>query len=400
MESEPRLNEYVVVLAEYEGTGTLRCKGSAEPRCTFRTFQLRDGHVVVLCKTADAGLSWMLPFDTAVALTGTTSDGRTVMASGLSETNYLPRLLNREPGVYCAYRADVLDVSIQPTEPSSMSRFAITNLTLATSELPVSHPSGQEARVYRADGYAERVQRLYTVKGIDVTAQLEVRAAHADVRKSVADDVCYLLSVARGTKVQWVARVDYSEQGAAVHYNHASRVTKAYCPLPIIDPGHPKDTDAFLEAALPQYLAQKDKWGLAPGLIDAYLDAKAEADYLEVRGIKLAVVMEMLKEAFVAAARQPYFVRPEAEFGALRPDLEKAIGAVLSQHGWQGPQRAIVYRNLGALNRVPFRDTVTALCAHVDLALPESDLKLFVQCHRGPYIDWSDSKSPGRRDTF
>lgn len=448
MKSDSRLNEYGAVLAEYEGRGTLRQGDSADTQCTFRAFQLRDGYVVVLCEAPDAGLSWLLSSARAMGLTGTTVDGWPVTAKGLCETNYLPDLTNRESGVYSAYRADSLDVAFRSSEVSRMSRFAITNLTLANPELRVSHPSIKEARIRRADGYPERVKRLYTVKGIDVTAYLEVHADNTSVRESAADDICYLLSVARATKVQWIAREDYSEDGAPVQFHYAPRVTKVYCALPTIDPRHPRDTEGFLEVALPRYLANRDKWQ-APGLVDTYLDAKAEADYLEVRGIKLAVAMEVLKEAFVSATQQPYLACSDAEFRAVRPKLKTAIGGVLCQHGWQGPQRAIVYGNLGALNRVSFRDHVAALCAYLDLALPESDLKLFVRCrdslvhrgrfysesateedreslaphstsveeyfwllhvldrlllrivgYRGPYIDWSDVCGPRRVDAF
>jgi hypothetical protein len=258
-----------------------------------------------------------------------------------------------------------------------------------------------------------------------------------------------LLSLARGTKVQWVARTDYSEDGAAIHHHHASRVTKAYCPLAVIDPRHPTDTESFLRAALPHYLKQKDKWSLTKGVLDAYLDAKAEADYLQVRGTKLAVAMEMLKEAFLAAAGRAQFARPESDFKDLVPELKRSIGQVLQKHKWEKPQRAVVYGNLAALNRVPFRDHISDLCLQVGLALPEADVKLFGRCrdslvhtgrfysevaneaerqriappstpaheyfwllhvldrlflrilgYSGPYIDWSEIGNPLRKDTF
>jgi hypothetical protein len=440
-----KVNEYGGVLAEYSCTGTVRWKHRAATSCTFQAFQLRDGQVIVLCKMTDVGLT---TFDTVEALTGTTHDGRTVTTSGLFETNYLPPLPNSEGGTYCAYRANVLDVAVHPTETASMSRFSITNLSLSTPELSVSHPSGHAARVRRADEYVERIRRLKTVKGIDVTGYLEIRSADADACNSVADDFCHLLSIACGTKVQWVARGDYCEDGNGIHYHHSSRVTKAYCPLPVIDPRHPKDTETFLETTIPRYLTAKDKWRLATGLVDAYLDAKAEADYLQVRGVKLAVAMEMLKEAFVIAG-QPEFARSEAEFKVLEDDLKKAVGTVLCQHEWSSSQRAIVYGNLRGLNRLPFREHVTAICKDLDLALPESDVKLFVRCrdslvhrgrfytetangeerhsvpphptptheyfwlvhvldrlflrivgYRGPYIDWSDIENPARKSTF
>ena len=437
------MNPYGIVFAEYRGIGALRWKSGAHRSCTFQAFQLRDGDVRVLCQTTDP-----LPFDTAEALAGKTSDGRALVASGLFETNYLG-LPNNFHGTSRAYRAKVLDVTLDSSRALSMWRFALTNLTLPPFDLSAPHPAVQKARISRASEYEERVRRLMTVHGVDITAYLEVQAADGDVCSDAATDLCHLLSLACGTKVQWVSRVGYSADDIDVHHHHSSRVTKNYCALPAIDPREPRDIEAFLKAVIPRYLIEKDRWGLATGLLDAYLDAKAEADYLELRGVKVAVVMEMLKQAFIAATGQPEYAVPTAAFEAIKDDLRAAVRSVLRQREWSRPQRDTVYANLPALNRLPFREHVTDLCGNLDLTLPEDDVKLFVRCrdslvhrgrfytetadeeqrrsvephstktkeyfwlvhmldrlflrivgYRGPYIDWSNIESPERKSTF
>ena len=435
------MNPYGVVFAEYQGIGALRWKSGAQSSCTFQAFQLRDGDVRVLCQTTDM----LLPVDTPEALAGKTSDGQSLVARGLFETNYLPR----SPDNYHAYRAKVLDVTRDPSRAPSIWRFALTNLTLPPGDLSAPHPAVQKARISRASEYEERVRRLMTVHGVDITAYLEVQAADGDVCIDAATDLCHLLSLACGTKVQWVSRVGYSTDGSDVHHHHSSRVTKHYCALPAIDPREPRDIEAFLETAIPQYLTAKDQWDLATGLLDAYLDAKAEADYLELRGVKVAVAMEMLKQAFIAATGQAEYAVPKAEFEAIKADLQEAVRRVLHERGWSRPQRDTVYKNLPALNRLPFHEHVTALCRNLDLNLPEGDVKLFVRCrdslvhrgrfytetadeeqrhsvephsteskeyfwlvhmldrlflrivgYRGPYIDWSNIENPERKNTF
>lgn len=434
---EERLNPYGIVLAEYRGIGALRWKSGAQRSCTFQAFQLRDGDVRVLCQATDIPVT----LDTAEALVGTTSDGRALVASGLFETNYLARLPDNYRGAGHAYRAKVLDVTLDSTRASSIWRFALTNLTLPPRDLSAPHPAVQQARISRVSEYEERIRRLMTVHGVDITACLEVQVADADVCSDVATDLCHLLSLA--------CRVGYSTDGIDVHHLHSSRVTKTYCALPAIDPRQPRDMEAFLEAVIPRYLTEKDRWGLATGLLDAYLDAKAEADYLELRGVKVAVAIEMLKQAFIAATGQPEYAVPTAAFEVIKDDLRKAVRAVLRQRGWSRSQRHTVYANLPALNRLPFHQHVTALCANLDLILPEGDVALFVRCrdslvhrgrfytetaddeqrrsvephsskakeyfwlvhlldrlflrivgYRGPYIDWSNIENPARKSTF
>jgi hypothetical protein len=307
----------------------------------------------------------------------------------------------------------------------------------------------QNARISRASEYEESIRRLTTVHGVDITAYLEVQAADADVCSDAATDLCYLLSLACGTKVQWISRVGYSTDGTDLHHHHSSRVTKNYCALPVIDPREPRDIEAFLATVIARYLTEKDRWDLSTGLLDAYLDAKAEGDYLELRGVKVAVAMEMLKDAFIAATGQRVYAVPKAAFEDIEGDLRAAVRSVLLQREWSSSQRATVYANLPALNRLPFHEHVTALCKKLGLILPAGEVKLFVRCrdsliHRGrfytetadeeqrrsvephptkakeyfwlvsmldrlflrivgyegPYIDWSDIEKPKRKSTF
>ena len=127
------MNPYGIVFAEYQGTGVLRWKSGAHESCSFEAFQLRDGALRVLCHTPDA----LLPLDTAEALTGKTSDGRAIVASGLFETNYLPWSPANYHSARRAYRAKLLDVTLDSSKALTIWRFALTNLTFlpATSRL-------------------------------------------------------------------------------------------------------------------------------------------------------------------------------------------------------------------------------------------------------------------------
>lgn len=48
--------------------------------------------------------------------------------------------------------------------------------------------------------------------------------------EKIIDDLCYILSVARGTKIQWVYYKLYNETGKCISVTHFSRITKPYCP--------------------------------------------------------------------------------------------------------------------------------------------------------------------------
>ena len=440
-------NEYGAVFAAYQGSGTLRHKGGGEDPCTFSAFQLRDGHIVLSLNLELANPARYFEGTTLETIAGTTNDGHQFSATGLSTAHSVQVTID-PPGICSECRAQRIAVETSSTEATPQSRFAIVNLTLANNDLVVEHPAGK-ARLRRVAGYEQVVRRFGTVKAIDVTAELHLEAPDRDSREAAADDICALLSVARGTKIQWIAREDYTPSGDRLHRYHFSHVTKLFCPLPAIDPRKIEDTSRFLATAMRAYVERRENWGLSRGLLDAYLDAKSDIDYLQTRGVKLAVAMEMLKESFIQASGYQDLVRPRREFRAMTQDLKNALKKVMEQHHLDAPQRAIVYRNIEGLNRVPFENIVAALCTSIEMDVSDEHRKLFVKCrnslvhtgrfycetaddhdraelpphpgpveaycwllhfldrvllrvvgYRGPYVDWSNPGAPVRRATF
>lgn len=341
-------NEYGAVLKEYQGNGVLTSDQAGKARCTFRAFQLRDGAVVVLCDLERSGLTRTIA-ESAGSVTGETADGHEVEVVGLFWTS----LHSSESRITATYRAERLEIDIGKSLQSTKSRFHLTNLTLPPEPIMMTHPVGP-VTTRPVDEYEGVVERLRMTKAIDVTAELEVVASDLQARCAAADDVCYLLSVARGTKINWITRVDELD-GRIAGENRSSRITKPYGALPVIDYRRLEDTGYFLNATIETYLQRRDAWHLSLGLIDAYLDAKSANDYLQLRGVKLAVAIEMLKSSFLTATCRPWFIRPEFEFEQTKGDLQKKVKDVLKGAQWDSEERSALYKNLAGLNRFPLK---------------------------------------------
>jgi len=373
------INEYGLVHASYSGEGTLFGAQGEEESCSFCVFQLRDGCCVALTEVRDPDPVRALQFNTATSLVGATSDDRPLTATGLFETTYLPPIAGENNVVCRAHICREIDVGDALSDASSkVSRFAVTNLCIVKA-ISINHPAAR-AQAVRVTEYADRSKRLQFSKAVDVTSELLVESTNQEPRNRVAQDICNLLSLAQGCRVQWISRVDYSSSGVASHWYHASLVTKPYVALPIVDPRRSDDTARFLDVALPVFLRRGELWNLNQGLLDAYLDAKSEVDFLQLRGVKLAVTLEMLKACIIGVEGIREFVRPKAEFTEIVPLLRTAVHGILVDQGWQNTERAVAYANLQGLNRFPFRSLVEALCSEVGLTLTEEDLRLFVKC--------------------
>ena len=145
----------------------------------------------------------------------------------------------------------------------------------------------------------------------------------------------------RGTKVVWIYRHDYSGKHI-VHTTHRSSIVKAYSPWAPLrgDHEHRAATAAFVQhgaAALSTSPVLKTD----RSIVDAYLDAKVEHDYLETRAGKLALAIEKLKHAFLRSgvARVGEYVVPDATFRPLDAEIVGAIRPILEKAGIPGTRR-------------------------------------------------------------
>ena len=136
------------------------------------------------------------------------------------------------------------------------------------------------------------------------------------------DELCHVLSVARGTSVQRVYRREIGADGAEVACVHQARVTKPYTGSAVIDPrasgGHA--TKEFIEDSLPRVPSAARPVPSRERGIAGYLDARSEADYLEMRGVKAAVVVELLKAAYLDGlppVPHEFCIEPKAFTGPL-----------------------------------------------------------------------------------
>ena len=194
-------------------------------------------------------------------------------------------------------------------------------------------------------------------------------------------DLCLVLSVARGTRVQWVYREDWSES-TLVGRSHRSYLTKQYCPLATIPSRveYAEATQRFIAGAL-DALPTRTAFQLERGTIAVYLDAKAENDFLQIRGAKISVAIERLKDVFLKVSESGVqeFVIDEAEFAKLVPKISAAVKSLLPTGlSPDAVQQLAGDSKLLMLNRTGFRKVLKALCRYVGFTPDRGELELFL----------------------
>ena len=406
------LNIYGKTLRTYQGNGLLEFSDGSLISVSYQTAQLTDGRVLLWCHAPlNDAAQLFAQSDDVIGFQGTAREGLILRADKPArELGYLPPApASDTPTVMATFELRDLLVDVPPGAPQYVSHFVfgLTNILfegntlekwqmgeLTREELALPFCIGNERIVLRRRlNYREAADRLRTLRFPEVTAEAVIPAEGGIENATRAvEDLCWLLSVARGTKVNWVYVDALNGDGKLVHTHHANRITKRYSPLSVIDPRDRDDTGRFVERAHPRFAEIKDQFELCRGTIDAYLDAKAEADFLEVRAAKLAVCLERLKHYFAVGENAEYIL-DEGLFAGKDEELREGLRKLLKdtfQNRINRNQIAAMAAHLGGMNRRSFKSIVRRLCKRIDLKLSDEDLQTFVRArnalvHRGRF---------------
>ena len=174
-------------LESYCGKGSLTLEDERKADCAFAAGQLRNGKVVLLCalpSSFDFGtLDLRVP---AKRFEGTTAEGFRIWAEDLFEINYLPDPPANATGTWAAFRVRKMSVNVSKVDLAQTAHFGLTNFDFIGSEwrsngdswykvLPFSLQCGEntiELAVVPVTGHHRALNRLRTLKGIDVTCEV------------------------------------------------------------------------------------------------------------------------------------------------------------------------------------------------------------------------------------
>lgn len=371
------LRAYGTPLACYSGQGRLTLRSMTGVDCQFVAGQMENGETLLLCATSEHPPELFGGWVTPTGFEGSTTEGLRVSTSGaMYETGYLPALSDHA-GTWLALHVTHLEVVRPRLRHRRRLSYLLTNVAglLAPISFPVAGFTLDLTPLEEAS--AANRQRLAVLKGVLPTARIDVAttAPTEGVTKAV-DEVCYLLSVALGSKVQWISMAEGTVGGRSIRTHHYSRITKRYGSLHVIDPRSNEIADYLRMVSGDGAKPARERVGVSEAVLDAYLDAKAESDFLQLRALKLVVSVEMLKAEYLSASGVSHLVIGQDLFQTLVPDLKKVMKLKLPNV--TAIDRAALYANLAGLNRAPFNKQIQGLCTAVGMPLFEGELERFV----------------------
>lgn len=408
-----QLHVYGKVIKMYKGDGVLEFQDGYAVKAQFESGQFTDGRVVLSC---------LLPYDDSITkrffnsvqvrrFAGTTSKGYKLLVQGnIREITHLPDSpLTDEAIILASFTANEMHVQrFQAQAGRRVIHFGLTNLwfigtrpeksrvgttTYGYRVLPLNVDS-YEIVLKPVREYDEVLRRVKTLKGIDVTCEAVATVESEEELNrltTLVNNLCCLLSIARGTKINWIYRDVFLEGGDRVQTSHRYSITKPYVPLAVIDPRELEDTRQFVESSYDTYVHRKELYKLDAGSVDAYLNAKSEHDFIEMRGVKLTVALERLKSLFARAEGIEHIMDQDV-FASRLQDLEARFQKFL----WEffnseidRTQLKMMASKATGFNRRSFGSIIRCLRRAINLDVSESEIQLFINS-RNKLVHYGD----------
>ncbi|MGB9619045.1 MAG: hypothetical protein ACPL7K_01380 [Armatimonadota bacterium] len=405
--------EYGPFISDYAGRGHFaHTDGHDSDDVAFWSGQCPDGRIVLACRDI------IVDLDTdpnTLSFVGTTDTGLSFNTNGrLVVTRWTQQGEDRETLLLCTQ----VDVGTYPPLRERLHIWCgLTNFEFWGTEGYAITPSSAvlamplnlrgsnstySARLVRRSDYDMKENTLTAGHGIVPTAELELvleSGDQSDNIDSVAADMCQILSIAKGARIQWIYRRIVKESGTVLLTRHVHRVTSDYSASAIIG-SRPRDgatMKLFIETAFPAFIRQRDSYELDKGVVNTYLDAKSDHDFIESRELKFAVAAEMLAHANLRATSHERYeaIMSQDDFQNCLPDLETCVKNCLTARNISQKTAKRIASRAKELNNTPFADILDQLFRGIGLTTARGDVKLFASC-RNSLVHTGQSLSTNR----
>lgn len=410
-ESNNTSNQYLI--ERYFGEGALLSEDGKKLRCRFEAGQLEDGlnYLICNCLISEMNLNDYFPninfencpppfiksyigmnlwtehgqffFLRFKSFEGVTFDDFKITGNlGGYFSVYDDSLLDNTQQVKVAYYIEELSIKANVKGNLQFLTFGVTNFEFYGNE---SHGDvlsldikGVKSLIIMKKGERQDEQHFWErFKGIRVTCEVIVEIEEETKIVEVIDmvyDLCDLMSIASGSRIQWIYCYGFDTEGKILLRIHRSSITRPYQPMQLIRNNY-LWMKKFLEDSYVVFTENQNLLSQNRYIINIYLESKAENDLVEQRGIKLVIAIETFKELYLNINPEREYIINENKFEKMKPDLQDELKIFFKQ-SIDSKSRGLIYKNISGLNRTPFQDILSDFCEFIGLEV--NDLQSIV----------------------
>lgn len=355
------------------GVGSLvLADGREVPLGAFRIEQAYSGRTFLYCTRTDR-VAITLAIMKPVGLRGRISGGCPIRAYwGVLEHAEEPRgricitVRNVEVG---ERRADATNHELLLTNfkfPGAKAKATALDVDWGHSRVQV--------RLIPLRDYQGRLRYLWKSRDITPTtiARFHSRKLSDDDLDAFVTDLCSGLSVVQGRKINWIHHSVHSSSRILRYASFGRTITKS----PKVPPLCLNPTRAFatlapsaLSDAIPAVKRFRETFDSKNLLINAWLDGRTEADYLEARTLKCVVVIEALLTLTTRQEKITKRIHATRSWDELYRRLSEALPGEFNA--------SVTINNWNRLNEKPFRNVLAEVFERHRITVSSDDIGLF-----------------------
>lgn len=396
---------------EYYGDGEITYENKQAFSCNFVAYQLSNGSTYFAIDGLIPGGSFPTDLDKKFYFVGKTDSGLTVTIQP-KDTEFFVHM-SIGSSIIVIYLIRRFKVGTDNQKPVKKIHFGLTNFLFTGNKdgrsiLELELWNLPSISIHQLPRYNEIVKILNDKKSVEVTSELIISVNDLEKKENIINlsyEICALLSICRGSKIFWIYYTCFDEQGGMIARYHCSMNTQPLSDSPELITSEVfgvEPTLAFLKNAHKTLLENPLLMKKLQMFSNVFNEARDGKGYIQSRGVKIVVLMEMLNKYVLEDPRfkiEEFILDPSFYKGTIQEMRKKCQDAIATEIGnvddirfsnrWNLPAietinkvidyRSDLFTNLSSLNRTPFRKMILRLCEKINLKVEEKEISWLVR---------------------
>lgn len=310
--------------------------------------------------------------------------------------------------------ADLAFSSTLSSQPATEWRFPLFNWSVHRCDSATKSSDGSVSRLNRIEFTVER--RKWTILDHTVGRRDELQRAdhHSPLVTAIliaptfsddpegavqdsANDICMLLSLALGRRVNWAVEAAYSASGNEVASRATSRIIESYgsrgiCPIDNFEAGV---IQGFIESAYAAFRRDIPWFRLTLG----YYCGTRIRQFVDVRSIILFMLLDRIADRVLPGNHAPRFSGEIDSLlsGSFAIDLDDLLSSTIPN--WTNAETSTILRTIKHWNRTPsYGAKIRHTCAALQLPPPSG--ALLTQRHKALHTGRFNDSASAIRETW
>jgi hypothetical protein len=382
------LSVYGKIIRKYEGEGQIILDDDQKCNCDVIVAQIANGKILAHCVVHDNKEELIKCFygnKSIDSIKFMTKQNEEILVGGpilITYSDYSNTIV---------FANKIISKKIITNKPIK-TKFGITNFEYFGNKLRELPNGGSSLdildinvgdtnfNVYQLEDYKTIIKLIEAQKGIDVTSEIFVNISPSIDMDSIIKKInilCKLLSLARGTKINWIYYDFLDENNNIIYSTHFNNIVWQYVGLPLIDIRNPHDLPKFLQKSIPTYIEKNDKYGLDK-VIESYLDAKRETGYLELRALRAVIVMEYLKGKYSNENNLEYIIENNI-YKKIIPEIKNVVKKQCKLMAISDNAVKEIEQKISELNRKNFGTLLEYMFKDFHIIISKEELTRFIK---------------------